>query len=245
MRATIPLLMLSLGACTAPPTEVAQSLAQALQDGDPAAVLVHVDPDYADPQGARDQLQRDLEAMQRDFERRTVRFEDLSMSAGAPARQARLTGRLDAELVGQTTWKVVGPVQLDMFKEDAFRVRSGLLPHLRNIRALVAQRVAALEANDAQALGPLLHPNYRDGDRTADEVIEQLSRDLSGIKIRMRVSNYRLEVRGPIAHLDEHYRLTVGDRTLPPQIGRFTLERSAGLWLIRAGLSSGTGGESP
>lgn len=245
MRAILPLLLLSISACTAPPAEVAQSIAKALQAGDPAAVLVHVDPDYADPQGARDQLQHDLHALQRDFERRTVRFEDLSMSAGASARQATLTGRLNTELVGQTTWKVVGPVQLDLFKEDAFRVRSGLLPHLRNVRTLMARRVAALEANDAQALKPLLHPNYRDGDRTGDEVIAQLSEDLAGIKIRMRVSNYRLEVRGPVAHLDEHYRLTVGDRTLPPQIGRFTLERSAGLWLIRAGLSSGTGGESP
>lgn len=234
-----------LTACTAPPKEVADALAQAVQARDIPAAMRLIHADYADPRGARAQLERDLLDLGAHFERARVDFEDLSTVTGVSAQEATVTGRLDAELIGDTTWRVVGPVQLDVVREDGFQVRCCLLPHLRGVRDLMARRRAALENNDADALRPLLHPNYRDGDRDADEVIGRLREDLEGVQIRMRVTNYRLEVRGPVAHLDEHYVLTVAGRTLPPQIGRFTLERSAGLWMIRSGLSSGTGSESP
>ncbi len=232
-RILLALILLSAG-CTEPPQDVAQSVAKALSAQDFDAALRHVHAHYADPRGGRKALEQDFRELGGAFDRMRISFEETSTAMDAG--RATVTGRLDAEMVGQTTWRVVGPLQLEMTKDEGFRVESGLLPHFRDIRGLMSQRQAALEANDAEALRPLLHPNYRDGDRDAAQVIARLAEDLDGVRIRFEVTNYRLEVRGPIAHLDEHYRLTVGPRTLPPQIGRFTLARSAGRWRIRAGL---------
>jgi hypothetical protein len=241
----IPALILSLCAgCTEPPEAVSQAVATALNERDFETALRHVHANYADPRGGRDALEQDFHDLRGAFDRMRVRFEDTSTARGAPG-QATITGRLDAELVGQTTWRVVGPLQLEMTKDQGFRIESGLLPHFRGIRSLMRRRHDALEANDAEALRPLLHPNYRDGDQDAEQVIQRLSSDLEGVRIRVAVTNYRLEVRGPIAHLDEHYLLTVGARTLPPQIARFTLERSAGRWRIRAGLYPPSPKETP
>ena len=73
----------------------------------------------------------------------------------------------------------------------------------------------------------------------------RLARDLVGAPVRLRVTNYRLELRGPTAHLDEHYVLTVAGQTLPPRIARFTLAPSAGRWRILAGLYPEVGTTSP
>lgn len=230
-----------LAGCTAPPDEIAQKVAAALEARDPAAALAFVHASYADPRGDRRTLAADLEDMRERFSRVRIDFEEVSAIEGASAKEATVVGRLDAELVGEPTWRVVGPLRVDFIREDGFHVVSGLLTDVRDVRALMAARRAALEANDAEAIRPLLHPGYRDGDMIADEVIARLTEDLAGAPIRMAVTNYRLEVRGPVAHLDEHYVLTVAGRTLPPAIARFTLAPSAGRWKIRAGLYAGSG----
>ena len=97
-------------------------------------------------------------------------------------------------------------------------------------------RREALEANDPEALRALLHPAYRDGDLDADGALRRISDSLRGVRVRLRPTHYRLEIRGPQAHLDEHYVLTVGTRTLPPAVARLTLERTAGRFRIVAGL---------
>lgn len=228
---------LLLGAgCHEPADVIARQMAGALTAGDPEAALRHVHADYADPRGDRDRLAADLREMQQAFSRARVDFEDLSAVEGQSARESVVVGRLDAEWVGSETWRVAGPVELYFTKEDGFRAQSGLLTHVRDIRQLMAARRAALEANDATGIGALLHPRYADGDIDAAEAVARLRRDLEGAPIRLRATNYRLEVRGPIAHVDEHYVLTVGDRTLPPAVARFTLEPSVGRWRIRAGL---------
>ena len=98
------------------------------------------------------------------------------------------------------------------------------------------RRRAALEANDADALAALLHPHYRDGLVDRNEAVERLRRDVEGASIRFRVTNYRLEVRPDLAHIDEYYILTVGERVLPPATAGLTLRKSAGRWRIAAGL---------
>jgi hypothetical protein len=93
-----------------------------------------------------------------------------------------------------------------------------------------------MEGNDADGYAELLHPSYRDGDVDREETERRLKADLSTVRIRIDPSLYRLELRGPTAHLDEHYRLTVNMRELPPAIARLTLVRAAGLWKISSGL---------
>lgn len=195
-----------------------------------------VDREYADPLGDRDALLQDLRTLVHESSRRTLVYTDLTTGDDPSKLSATLTGRVDLELVGRPTWKVVGPAQVELARTDGFRVRSGLLSHVRDIRGLMAARRGALEANDATAVRPLLHPGYRDGDLDADEAVQRLQKDLAGVPVRLRVTNYRVELRGPTAHVDEHYVLTVGERTLPPSVARFTLSRSAGRWKIAAGL---------
>lgn len=239
MRAPIALLLLTLAACHPPPDEVAAKVAAALESGATADALALVHADYADPRGDRSTLAKDLADLAQSFGRVRIDLSNLEVVDGATAKESLVIGRLDAELVGAPTWRVVGPVRMTFRRDDGFWVVSGLLPHLRDIRALTEARRAALEANDAEALRPLLHPTYRDGDLDADEALAKLGEDISGAKIRMEVTNYRLEVRGPSAHLDEHYHLEVEGRPIPPQIARFTLAPSAGRWRIRAGLYGG------
>ncbi|MCA9550382.1 MAG: hypothetical protein KC933_10120 [Myxococcales bacterium] len=245
MRIAIALGALTLAACSAPPEEVVAELARALEARDSEAALALVHPDYADPRGDRAALAADLRALPEAFSRIRLDYQDLSTVEGASAREVTATGTLDAELVGDTTWRVVGPAQLELLRDDGFKVRAGLLPHLRDIRDLMRRRQAALEANDAEALRPLLHPRYRDGDADLQETMARLARDLVGAPVRLRVTNYRLELRGPTAHLDEHYVLTVAGQTLPPRIARFTLAPSAGRWRILAGLYPEVGTTSP
>lgn len=195
-----------------------------------------VAPDYADPLGGRDVLLADLEAYVERFGARRVKFSELSTVDDPSALVATLTGRLDLELVGPPTWKVVGPAQIELERHGDFYVRSGLLSHVRDIERLMARRRAALEANDAEQMRPLLHPRYRDGDLDVDDAIERLAKDLSGVPVRLEVTNYRVELRGPTAHVDEHYVLKVRDRAMPPSVARFTLARTAGRWKIIAGL---------
>ncbi len=211
-------------------------IVKGIERGDLEPARRAVAPDYADPLGGRDVLLEDLERWTEAFGKRRLTYSELSTADDPSALVATLTGRLDLELVGPPTWKVVGPAQIEFERHGDFFVRSGLLSHVRDIARLMARRRAALEADDAEQLRPLLHPRYRDGDLDADGAVERLARDLSGVPVRLDVTNYRVELRGPTAHVDEHYVLTVQGRAMPPSIARFTLARTAGRWKIIAGL---------
>lgn len=230
------LVALLLASCTAQPEKIVDEIARGFEAGDLEPAKRYVDPGYADPLGGRDVLLADLGELVETSGRRTLAYRDLSTGDDPSALVATLTGRLDLELVGPPTWKVVGPAQIEFVRTDGFRIRNGLLAHVRDIRRLMARRRAALESNDAEAVRPLLHPRYRDGDLDADGAVARLKRDLSGVPVRLTPTNYRVELRGPTAHVDEHYVLRVGERSLPPSVARFTLARTAGRWKIIAGL---------
>lgn len=235
-RSALSILLGGLAACTPPPQDTVAALSRALTAQDLPATMAVVHPDYADPRGDRARLEADLRDLFAASARAAVTFTDASVAEGLTANDVTVTGRLDAEWVGEPVWKVRGPAQLAMVRDDGWKVRGGLLPALRDVRALAAARRAALEANDAEAMRPLLHPSYRDGERDADETLARLAQDLDGIRIRLEPTHYRLELRGPTAHLDEHYVLTVGERRLPPAVARFTLAPTVGRWRLKAGL---------
>jgi hypothetical protein len=224
-------------ACGPQPAEVAVAAFEALAANDVEGALARVSDGYSDPLGKKAELARDLEDLVNSTGRIRLALSEISTVPGDSKLEARVIGRLDVELAGEPAWRVTGPLELDLRRDDGFRIVGGFLAELRGIRRLMADRRAALESNDAALYAKLLHPTYRDGENDREVAEERLTRDLSGgVRIRLEPSLYKLELRGPTAHLDEHYRLTVGDRVLPPSIARLTLRPAAGLWRIAAGL---------
>lgn len=228
---------LLLAACQRTPQEAVEQARTAIETRSTSELLEVLDPQYADTLGGKKQLLSDLEDLHDRFPRIRLVMEELTVAKGASELDATVVGTLNADFVGEPTWKVRGPVAIELVRStDGFRIRSGLLTEFRDVAELMARRRAALEANDADAVRSLLHPRYRDGDLDADQAAARLARDLEGKKVRFEATNYRLELRGPRAHVDEHFVLTVNDRPTRPLIGRFTLERSAGRWRISSGL---------
>lgn len=224
-------------ACGERPDAVAQAAFSALERGELESVLSRIDPGYIDPLGDRSQLESDLRDLIQSTGRTKITLSELTVLNGATRREARIVGRIDVELIGPVTWRATGPLELDLRDDGGFHITGGFLSDLRDVRSLAARRRAALEANDPTLYGKLLHPAYRDGDVDREETEARIVRDLSATaKIRFEPSLYQLEVRGPLAHLDEHYLLSVNDRALPPSIARFTLRPAAGFWRIAAGL---------
>lgn len=233
----LSILGLLLAGCQRTPKEAVEQARAALEARSTTDLLEVLDPEYADTLGTKARLLSDLEDLWRRYPRIHLATEALTVAQGASELDATVVGTLDADFVGQPTWKVRGPVAIELVRRtDGFRIRSGLLTDFRDIERLMAKRRAALEANDAQQVKDLLHPGYRDGDLDGDQAAARLARDLEGKKVRLDATNYRLELRGPRAHVDEHFVLEVNGRPSRPLIGRFTLERSAGRWRISSGL---------
>ena len=230
------LLAVLFAGCGPAAEEVALRAVEAAADADVATLGRWVDPGYADPLGGLEVLRRDLADLEARYGRRRIELRELSRHAAASELHTTVVGHLDVELVGQPTWRAVGAMSLELERNAGWRVRAGLLSDLRDIMGLMDARRRALEANDPAALAALLHPRYRDGDLDREEAAQRMARDLEGVRIRLEPTNYRLELRGTTAHLDEHYRLEVAGRALPPTIARFTLGRTAGRWRILAGL---------
>jgi hypothetical protein len=224
--------------CRERATAVVEELGAALQRGELEALERRLSPDYEDPLGGREALLADLDAMLREAGRVEVKLAELAERAGTSRQRTTVVGRLELELAGSPRWSVVAPLAVTLEASDRLRVVSGLLTELRDVRALMARRRAALEANDAAALGALLHPQYRDGDLDRAEASARLARELEGVRLRLYPSLYRLEVREDLAHVDEHYTLDVAETPQPPAVARFTLRRSAGRYLVAAGLFS-------
>jgi hypothetical protein len=201
------------------------------------AVLARIDPTYSDPLGDKAALERDLKDLIQSTGSIDLTASEISVVGGDTKRGARVLGRLDVELAGEPEWRMTGPLELELRDDGGFKITSGFLSDLRDVKKLAADRRAALEANDASLYGKLLHPTYRDGDVDREDTEARIARDLSGnVKVRMEPTLYKLDVRGPLAHLDEHYILSVNDRRLPAAVARFTLRPAAGFWKIAAGL---------
>lgn len=229
--------LLASAACAPGPDAVLPDVLRAVEAHDAEALAALVDDGYADPLGREAELLRDVTALGERFGRISVKASDVSFSPGATKLVVHATGRVDVELVSDTTWRATGPLSIELVKDGRFRARTGVLDDVRGVVALMDGRRAALEANDVEGYVALLHPSYRDGDTVdRDAVRERLARDLEGVRIRMAPSLYKLEVRGDRAHVDEHYVLSVNGRELAPAIARLTLLRAAGRWRIARGL---------
>lgn len=239
-RAPLPRVLLLLGAlaaasgctgCEDPEARVREAYA-ALAAGDVAAVEALIHPDYSDPAGDRAALVAALPELARDGVRPELRELEVLRGPSGPA----VIGTLELRLAGPPEWTVLGPLRVELAPHDGrLRVRSGYLDDLRDLRALFAARRAALEANDADALGALLHPEYQDGTLDKAQAVARLRTDLAGVPLRIEPRSYWAEVRGLDTHVDERYGLRVGEAT-HAAIARLTLRRAAGHWRIRAGL---------
>lgn len=221
-------------ACTPTPLKEVAALCDAIAGNDAQEVDRRIHAEYSDPLGGRARLLADIAAMHARWGRIDVALSETSAAPNPP--QVEVVGQLQVLLAGEPGWKLVGPLRLELVRGLRWQVRSGLLADLRDIQHLMAARHEALEGNDSTRYAELLHPGYRDGDLDRDDAVARMQHDLQGVRIRHRPSHYRVEVRGPIAHVDERYTLQIGDRTLPATVARLTLKRSAGRWKIAAGL---------
>ncbi len=222
--------------CTRSPQELLDATRQALHTQNLEALEPLIHPRYSDPVGDRARLLRDIKDLYQDFPRLVLRFEEVEILGGSSKSQATVLGKLNGTFFGSPEWSVLASLRLELERDFGFRIRSGLLQGFRSVRALAEKRRSALEANDAQAMKPLLHPAYRDGDLDADEAVARLAHDIEGVRIRHRPLHYRLEIRGPDAQLDERYELRLNQESPKTQVARLRLKRSAGLWRIQGGL---------
>jgi hypothetical protein len=209
---------------------------RAIERGDTKALDVRVADDYADALGGKKELIADVTDLANAFGRMTITVSDLSTTTGASKVEAEVVGRIDFDGAGEIAWRMTGPFDVVLRRDGDFRIHSGLLSDLRDVRGLMDARRRALEANDAEAYARLLHPTYKDGDRDLEDTKAKLRADLSNVRVRLQPSLYKLEVRGPAAHVDEHYVLSVNERALAPSIARLTLQRAGGRWRIASGL---------
>ncbi|MBK8014271.1 MAG: hypothetical protein IPK13_23350 [Deltaproteobacteria bacterium] len=229
---------LALG-CHPSASEVVEQAHRAFASFDRPALENTLSHAYLDALGDREVLLADLDVLKRRFARARIKLPKRSTLDERSARRNTVIADIDAEFVGDQTWKLDGSVRIELEREDGPKIASGLLTELRDIIGLMDRRRAAFEANDPEGFDSTLHPNYRDGDIDRNQAVQRFARDIGQTPVRLFAMNYRLELRGANAHLDEHYILSVGSRTFPPAIARFTLARSAGRWRIQAGLYAG------
>ena len=227
---------LTLVACTDDPRDELEALRRDVEAGRLEAIDALVHAEYSDPMGDRAQLMSDLKQLSREYPRIELRWSELSVVRDAQPGAVDVVGRQDVRLVGDVGWKLTGPLRVEFRPSGRLRVRSGLLDDLRAIRQLMDRRRRALEGNDPEGYGALLHPQYRDGDLDRDDAVKRLQEDLQSVAIRHTPHHYRVDVRGPLAHVDERYAIRAGGRVHPRGVARFTLQRSAGAWRIASGL---------
>ena len=223
-------------ACGPTPTQLARRAETLVQTRSWTDLSLAIDAEYGDPLGDRATLLGDLDDLDRTFARWHFDWTAQPSRVQANALVGEVETYLSAELVGHPVWRVEGPMTLAMHRTDQWRIQGGLLTDLRDIRGLMRARREALEANDAGALAGLLHPNFRDGLLDRTEAIQRLETDLPGRAVRLQVTNYRLEVRADLAHIDEYYVMRINGRPGRPSTAGLTLRKSAGRWLIAGGL---------
>lgn len=229
-----PILLLALAGCREGPTELAARAQAALEAGDVAVLGALLHERYADPLGNRAQALAAFGDLFEQFPAREVRFEALELLRGEPLA---LSGVERIQWTGAHSVKWAAPFRWELERNGwSLRVRSGFLDNLRDVESLLAARRAALEANDAEAYGRLLHPDYRDGDLDRAQAITQLERDLEGVVVRFEPVHHLVEVRQDLAHVDERYSMRIGEQAIPRGLARLTLRTSLGRWRISGGL---------
>lgn len=228
--------LLITSACRASPAELAEQATQAVESGELSRLEPLLHPQYADALGDRAALFTDLGNLVEAFPARDIRFEAIEVERG---EELVLRGVQHIDLAGGHTVKMLGPLRWQLEAgATKLEIRSGFLDDLRDIEALLAARRAALEANDAEAYGRLIHPDYRDGDMDRTQVMAQLRTDLEGVVLRFEPIHHQIEVRKDLAHVDERYNMKIGEQAFPRGLARLTLRTSLGRWRIAAGLYS-------
>ncbi len=225
-----------MASCGPSPPRLLERLEQQLQARDWTALARHLDDNYADPLGDRATVLQDLQNLEERFPRWEISLNRDEAGLETSALVGRAETRLTLDLAGKPYWKVQGLMELELRRTDQWRVVSGLLTDLRDIQGLMQRRRAALEGNAPDRMAELLHPRYRDGLIDRAEAIGRLRTDLSGVAVRISVTNYRLDIRRDLAHIDEYFRMTVDGRPIRPSKAGLTLKKLAGRWLIAGGL---------
>ncbi|MFO0728046.1 MAG: nuclear transport factor 2 family protein [Myxococcota bacterium] len=232
MRRSAALLAILLG-CSSPRAQV-EAADQALFQGDLGPWEALCSPDYSDALGKKAELMRDLERLSKMTTAFTVKSRDVEELGGGAEGRRTLQATLELSFSSSTLgeWRWTGPRSLEL---DGGKVRSGAFTDLRDLIDLFDRRRRALEANDAEAIGALLHPEYKDGDHDREATVARLREDLLGAKIRLEPLSYWAEDRGLQTHVDERYRLTIGEVSRAA-VARFSLRKAAGRWRIEGGL---------
>lgn len=210
-----------LCACGAPPEEVVARLAAASAQDWPKAARRALSPQYQDPRGGAELLIGEIGALHHAQPPWEISLSELRPQAELTARRVLVSAALSARWDGRPSWRVTGPVHIELERSDRWRVIGGWLWQLREARALVAAWARARRARDVRALGALLHGAYgqrADPKRAAAEAAEAPMGAISGV---------HLELREGGAHLDLYRR---GRSPL-----RWTLRSEAGRLRILAG----------
>lgn len=220
--------------CHDPRETVAEAM-RAVERGDAEALTARIHPAYSDTMGDAARLRAELRLLAEASAAPQLRLSEVEVVRGPEGPM--VIGKLEARLAGPPEWTFTGPLRVELLPGDGGRlqIRSGFLDDLRDLRELLATRRAGLEANDARAIGALIHPEYRDGTLDREAAIERLERDLAGVPLRIEPRSYWAEVRGLDAHVDERYILRIDERE-HAAVARFTVRRAAGRWRIWAGL---------
>lgn len=233
-RAVAALLLLLCGC--ARPIEQLERANQDLAAGRLTAFEARVAEGYRDAMGGKAELRAGLEQILSGASGLEIRTPELeALRTEGPERGTTLQGKLELSFESKDSggWTLTGPLEVEL--DHSGQIRSGYLADLRDLVGLFKARRAALEANDATALGALLHPDYRDGDQDKYATLRRLTEDLEGTPVRLTPLSYWAELRGMDAHVDERYELRVGEEPRRA-VARFTLRKSAGRWRILAGL---------
>ena len=235
-----------LTACVRDFAEQTAALETALSSGQSEATLQQTHPDYSDQIGDIKDLKRDLSWWTKVFDKRTVSFRNLKRDrSSSKGVLAKIVGEIELDLPGATRWKFTGPLELEFVDGAKPQIRSGILTDFRDIYGLMLQRRIAIEANESQSFGRLLHPKYQSGDENKREAVQRISDNIRGKAIRLDPQHYTIEVRESLAHVTEWLSVRVqapsNTRLTPlsvsPQAAKndkneLTLKKSAGRWRI-------------
>lgn len=234
----LPLMLLGIVASCGPrPEEVVREAIASVAKPASDTLERALDPTYIDALGDRSAVLAHVAEWRAAHGQRTVEIRELDVEEGISRATAH--AYVDALLEfrgGPASVRAEGRVRLELVRNGRFRIRGGFLTELRDTLELVRARREALEANDFEGLEALIHPNYGGHPAERESLLEGLRENLKGQVVRMEPRAYRIEVRPQLLHVDEHYRLRVGGRSLRPTVARLTLARSAGRLKILAGL---------
>lgn len=239
-------LSLGLYACGPSPEDLSRKVLHAALEVELDELQRWTAPTYADGRGGWAELETDLRSWRRLFQRRVWNRLELEDRSAGPSRavatvEARFALAFDG--LDGPDLRASGTMVLQLVRDGQLRVRSGVMPRVRQSLALLDARRRALEANDLDALTKLIHRSYRDGPLDRFRLLEKLRNTFPRTAVRRVPISYRVEIRDDLVHVDAHYRIEERG-SAHPQVDRLTLAQSAGALLIRAGLNPPSRGSS-